>query len=577
MNQNSFAVRPRLPLRTLANLSVLCSLATTAHAETPPPAAAGAARYSIADAVRDTRPTAAAAPAPSPALLAEQREIPLSLPSTDSLRVNAFRIEGADFFPEAELQSILSPYKGRDLSLEQIQEAAGMVSQQFRNRGYPVARAYVPQQDASNGELTLRVLAGKYGDIKVNNRSLVRDDIIQREFTPLRNEAALTRAQLERATLIVRDMPGTGPGSLVVSPGKENGTSDIEVVVPEAARVTGSLNADNLDSRLVGKGRVNANININSPLDIGDQLGMSLSRTRTGGLFNAELRYNLPLAADGLRAEVDLARTTYELGQEFTDLGISGVSKAITTKLSYPLLRSLKHNRNLEAGLASGTLRDDIAYSHSSVLKRHHQAFANVEDDSVGTLFDRNARFKIRLAASFGYISIGDTTAAEYDRLGPQTAGRYSELSLRTGGQIDPAASWRLSAELTLRKALGGKSLDGSTKFVISGRSGVAAYRDSIAGDNGYMLELASKHTLPSFSGELRHQLFVFADLARVYQNYLTAPYSNGTKLSDAGLGYSVSYQSLSGKFQLAQGTGARPDGFTGDRRRILAEIGIDF
>jgi hemolysin activation/secretion protein len=572
MKPNRTLVRSRLPVQALSSLSILCTLSAPAAAQIQTP------NYGIGDAVRDTRP--AAAPSPNhtpPAALPERREQPLNLPSTDTLRIDLFRFEGADFLPEAELQAIVAPYKGRALSLEQIQEAARKIGECYRERGYPVARAYVPQQDASRGELTLRVVVGRYGSFHIDNQSLVGDHILRREFDPLLAEPALSFGRLERATLIVRDMPGTGQSTLVVSPGKESGTSDIEVLVPPAPRATASLRADNLDSNLVGRNRISAAVNVNSPLGIADALAVKLDRTQQGGLLAGTLSYDFPLAADGLRGELQLSKVRYEIGDEFAELGIHGTSNGAAAGLHYPLLRSREHSSYLRFALSTGLLRDDIDFLLSSQAKHQHQAELSLEDERYGQLAGKEAGLKLQMRINYGHIRLDDAAAAELDRLGAHTAGNYSVVNLYTQGFVNLGPRWSVSGALSMQKALGDKALEGTVKMVTAGRSGVKAYREASSGDNGYLAVLESRWQLPSPTATLNHSLSMYAEASRVFQNKALYGRHNGTRLADVALGYAASYKALRASVQLARAVGTGPEAYNGSRQRLLVDIGLIF
>ena len=87
-----------------------------------------------------------------------------------------------------------------------LYEVITRVTALYRSRGYLVARAYVPRQDASTGTLTIRVLVGQYGKVSVRNSSLVNDARIEGYFSRLGQGNAVHRDDLERAMLLVGDV-----------------------------------------------------------------------------------------------------------------------------------------------------------------------------------------------------------------------------------------------------------------------------------------------------------------------------------------------------------------------------------
>ncbi len=186
MNPTCLAFPSRLRPPALATLCALCLCAHESHGQALP-----LPNYGIGDAVRETQPPRAPAPskaAPAPVIVAPQ-ERPLNLPAGETLMVREFRVEeGAGLVSPAELQAALDAYKGRALSMAEIEQATATVTALYRDHGYLVARAYVPRQDASGGMLVVRVLVGAYGNFTLKNRSLVRDSVLNDVFAPLKGQ-----------------------------------------------------------------------------------------------------------------------------------------------------------------------------------------------------------------------------------------------------------------------------------------------------------------------------------------------------------------------------------------------------
>src|SRR5262245_38579450 len=158
-------------------LHVTLAVASSALAQTPP----AAPRYNIGDAVRESEesrraplPRATAAP-----VLPRLVEPPFALKDKETLLVRSFRIDGPSLVDEAEVRAILAPYEGRKLNLAEIYEAADKITTLYRSRGWLVAKAYVPAQNARGGVLRIKLVPGQYGTVTINNESLVRSSFVQ--------------------------------------------------------------------------------------------------------------------------------------------------------------------------------------------------------------------------------------------------------------------------------------------------------------------------------------------------------------------------------------------------------------
>jgi hemolysin activation/secretion protein len=133
-------------------------------AQTPPVVP----RFNIGDAVRQADEARQSAPQPSEAavpVLPRLVEPPFTMKDKSTLLVRHFKVEGAEVVSEAEIREILTPYENRKLTLAQIYEAADKITTLYRDRGYLLAKAYVPAQNATGGTLRVKVVPGRYGSI----------------------------------------------------------------------------------------------------------------------------------------------------------------------------------------------------------------------------------------------------------------------------------------------------------------------------------------------------------------------------------------------------------------------------
>ena len=121
------------------------------------------------------------------------------------------------------------------------------------------------------------------------------------------------------------------------------------------------------------------------------------------------------------------------------------------------------------------------------------------------------------------------------------------------------------------------KNLDSSEQFNITGSNGVKAYRETVSGDSGYLLNAEARYPLPSVSG-VNHAVGPFVDHgAWRYAHGGYAQKSSDT-LTDIGLGYYMSYRFFSGKLQLTHAVGEYPSELKKESRtRLMALCMVSF
>ncbi|OPY71445.1 MAG: Heme/hemopexin transporter protein HuxB precursor [Syntrophorhabdus sp. PtaU1.Bin002] len=533
----------------------------------------------IGGAVKQATPPPAETPAkkeppPAPVITLEE-EKPFSLREGEKIFVKDFRFEGAEKAHETELLTLLAPYKGRELTMAEIMEAANKVTLFYRNKGYPVAKAYMPKQDARDGILTIRIIIGNYGKFSLKNTSPVRDFYIQGVFNRAKETApTVTKDGIERAMLLTREMPGCAIPTVTIAPGAEPGTSDFDVTVDKSQRVGGYLMADNQGSKYTGKERFYGGIYFNSPFGIADKFSVSAMTTEDSGLQSLRLSYGFPLAYNGLRVEFAAAQTTYELGGIFSDLDAKGTANILEGTISYPIKRTTNETMDLSLNLAYKELQDDLDAVELENPKDVTVATLTLQRGKYGTLFGRKFFLDMSGSVNLGALKIRDDIMKELDEAGANTSGTFSRLNLSFSGNLELTEKLSARASLKLQKILTAHNVDSTEQFFISGMTGVRAYTESIGFDNGYVANAELRYALPTFLG-ITHALGLFADHGWVHAQNGDYTTEDNVTLSDVGLGYYVSFSKLFGNIQLAQPIGKSNVRDPGTR--VLMQVGVTF
>ena len=570
--------------KTAALFLALCLLLATMISG-PANAAPATPGYDAGSALQEAKPPQQS-PVEKPQAvpeIPELKEDPFTLPEGETLYVRSFRLEGVAEADEAALQTLLEPYRDRELTLSEIYAAAGKITAYYRNKGFMVARAYVPKQDAGNGELLIQVVIGRYGEISLSNRSMCRDNVIRGIFsTAMPKLEPVSREDLERAMLLTNDLPGVGMPKIAISRGDQPGTTDFIVEVEPTPRLEGYALVDNYGSRYTGNQRLSAGLQVNEVLGFGDQLSLNGRTSKAGGLQNGQIDYRIPLGPKGWRLNLGAARTTYELGSIYRDLDATGTADTLQTGLTYPLRKTGSESLDFSIGLAARSLTDKMLGEKIN-KKRSYVGTMGLSRLKYGTLFGLRSVTALSGTFSYGQLQFPNRGQRAANEAGADTNGDFAKLNLGFRNQLQLGEKWTLSTALQGQKSLGGKNLDGSEQFTLSGPEGVRCYYSGVLGDSGYLLNAEVKYELPTIF-KLGNSVGLFTDFGRTYLedgDYTDGPH--GYRLSDAGIGYYGSYEYAAGRYLIGtvQAVWAYgPDQDTGNKEsdsRILGQIGITF
>jgi len=276
MNETRFPpARRRLPALCAARAG-LAALALPLAAWAAPVPDAGRSMRDI-ESVRPALP-----PAPAPELDLPSMPQPAAPAAAESggadaarLEVSGFRLDGNQAFGDDLLLPLLDDLKGKALTLAELRAAAGRLSAFYQERGYLLARAYLPPQDIEHGVVLIRVQEGRYGEVVLDNRSRTLDAAIRAPLSRLHPGDAVQGDALEQTLHLLADMPGIAVRG-TLRPGTQPGATDLVVEAAPGPLVDGSLEADNYGSVYTGEYRLGGSLGINSPLRLGDRLDLRL-------------------------------------------------------------------------------------------------------------------------------------------------------------------------------------------------------------------------------------------------------------------------------------------------------------
>jgi len=478
------ALALRLPSTRLAYPCLVAALTLSAgavQAQTTPPATnvPGAGQLQRQTEQTLQPPPPAVAPPSQPAEAAVDRSGPL-------MTIQRFAIEGASLIPADELARQLDPYRGRPMSLGELQAAVQTLVATYRERGW-FARVLIPPQDASAGTLRVRVIEGRFGRVISSDRAPRRADsafveaVVARRLRP---GEPYSQAELERGLLLANDLPGVRADG-VLQAGTQTGTSDLALHIQDGPLFTGQLGLNNAGSRFTGRAQANAQLALDNPSGRGDQATLTALAAERLDYLGAG--YSVPLGHDGWRASLAHTELHYRLGGGFSALDARGAARTTSLGLAYPLQRSGDASVWIGLSAEQGRYNDDTLGATLRQRRVDTAALAlwgNARDGwGGGGISD----WRVALAQS--HLTLGEPVDRMQDAAGPKAAGSAMRLSyeLRREQNFNAPLYWRIR----MAGQFASRNLDASQKMALGGPSGVRAYPgDDGLGDSAHLVQL---------------------------------------------------------------------------------------
>lgn len=361
------------------------------------------------------------------------------------------------------------------LSIDGLHGLAEQVTAHYRKQGFPFARALVPVQDLKDGRLVIAVIEGHYGQVLAKSADTPLAETVQGFLGLLETREVITSPALERATLLISDLPGVRAVP-VMKPGAQTGAGDLDVLVEQVHAPMLSVSVDNHGSRYTGPYRVQFNGAINRAFTVGDQLSFT-GIAPVQGLWVGSVNYSAPLGSDGLRVQLGVSRLHYKLREDF--VGFNGEADVRSLTLSYPLIRSRVLNLSASLAYQNKDLRDIGTFQFA-----HKKA----EVTPMTLSFDQ------RDAWLGGGLSYGALSAVS----GKVNAGAGTETF--TKWTLDVARIQQLREGWSLYgrwfQQVTKDNLDSSEKALLGGAAGVRAYPiGEAAGDKASFLQFELRYS----------------------------------------------------------------------------------
>ena len=466
--------------------------------------------------------------------------------------VKTFHISGIHALKEEELHALVLEEENKEHTLASLEKTASLLTKYYREKGYFVARAYIPKQSMKEGIIEIAVIEGNYGALKLQNNSLVNDRILQGMLDDIKDENVVSTDTLERAMLIINDTPGAKVTRADVKPGTELGTSDFLIQASETKPYNAYIVGDNYGSRYTGEYRTSIGVSANSPFGWGDKIGINGLLSTQTDLKNGKVYYNFPLMSNGLRGEVSAAKTTYSLAEEYDALDAIGNATTLEASLIYPLIRTQAETLNLTLSYDNKHMKDEIRSTNTVTKKESNALNLGANYTETSSLFGLPSGTNASLIFTFGHLSFDNADALVIDQAGAKTDGGYSKVVATLEKSLAFDETYSMTGSLRFQKALGGKNLDGSEDFSLGGAYGVRAFPDGeLSAENGYIAGLELFYALPSYES-ITSKASIFADSGYAKMENSTGA-TEPRQLSDMGLGYQASYKEFFAKAQLAR------------------------
>ena len=464
--------------------------------------------------------------APLPDVTAPTSEQPQSEEALQIL-IKRVQLQGVHLLDEHALLEALAPSLGKSYSMQGLQKLVDVVTDFYSAHGF-IVQAYLPEQSIQEeGVLIIQVLEAKLGNVKVENkgRQARISDERAADYVLTQNPVgqSLSIVSIAKGEALLNDLSGIKASSALEA-GEKEGETNVHLSLSRTSLIDARMETKNGGSRSTGVAQVVASVAVNSPFNMGDQVGF-YGLYSEGSTFN-QLMYSLPIGYRGLRLTMTANYLDYETIGKWN--GSIGDAWVLGANLSYPIKRSQSTNANLTAGVEKkGYLNLVSNEINSSYQIQNLNLGGNVNhyDNLLG-----GGVTNVSGNLIFGHLDFSSDPLTKFQdsKDGPFTKFTFNVARV----QVLPVDGFQLN--VNLNGQLSADNLNSSEKFYLGGPNGVRAYPVAQAdGSQGMLASIELQKQLP------QHLLAsVFFDAGRVQQ--YKDPYNDVQTSTGASNTYSL-------------------------------------
>lgn len=463
-----------------------------------------------------------------------------------SFVLKALEVQGVQSIGKEIIKDLYEDKIGSEISLLEIYKIAEDITQLYSSKGYVLSRAIVPAQEIDKGNVKIKVVEGKIGEVKLEGE-IPNKKFISPALDRITEATPLNVYELEKQILLLNDLAGVKFRSILQPAGKE-GVVNL-ILVAEEVKYENQVYVNNYGSKFVGplQGVVKLGYNHSILLPFNQTEFSYIMSKHKDELKYFDFAHSLPLNTLGTKLSLRASNSKVKPGYTQKRSEIDGRSNTYDASISQSIIRSRIQNFSASFGVSA---KDN-------------------KTDTLRTPFVREKIRSLRLSATydriddFRGINVASATYSKGLRIFGSSGRNERNLS-RAKGRPDfqkyEGSLTRyqvLPADLSLLGTLIGQytsdPLLSAEEFGYGGSSFGRAYDSSeILGDRGFagMAELRYD-AIPKVLG-LKIQPFIFYDFGRIWN--IDTGQEKFANASSGGVGFRLDHPiGIFGIFNVAQ------------------------
>lgn len=362
--------------------------------------------------------------------------------------VKRFDVKGAEVVSLKEIEGLTQPYLDEVHTVKEYMELASKITKLYRDKGYPLSFAYVPAQTFANHVVQIDVIEGYVGKLVMEGDFGNSEERIREIVRPLLEEKPLRVEILDRATGLLRLVPGLGLQAYLPLPKTKDGAAIMTIKASRRA-----ISAVGRFESLRPKTRAIVSLQTNSHGPAAEQANLTALLSEDDEEYYAA-SYSQLLGSNGLRFKVEGSFYNGDSDEDYpAGLERDVMSLRLSTSLSYPLIADRQQTLMGSIGVNAINYEDRIQSSETlrSLTTKTNSRSLTLAADYTLTHSDKSLGLQLSLSKGLDAMGASKSVRTNFpvNGLGENPTDLDFE-KVNIGATLRNAWSWRIGTSLSL-------------------------------------------------------------------------------------------------------------------------------
>ncbi|MGG7448516.1 ShlB/FhaC/HecB family hemolysin secretion/activation protein [Kosakonia oryzendophytica] len=406
------------------------------------------------------------------------QSLPASQPGGPCFAIHTITLSGVTLISAKAQQKLTAPWQNRCLNMAKITELTAAISDWYISRGYITSRAFLTEQDLSQGELRIVVLEGKLRHIRLDGDS---PRMLKMVFPGLEGKV-LNLRDIEQGMEQINRLR-SNPVQIEIVPDSEPGYSTVNLTATPEFPLSASVSLDNSGQKSTGENQLNGSLGGNNLLGVADKWFVSGGRSSDFATGYDAQSFQAGVSVPWGYSLLDYSYAWSNYRTTLINMGYPWMSTGDTKTHRLNLSRVVFRNGDIKTALSAGiTQRSSRNWLNDAPLTSSTRNLSSLQLGVSHTQKILGGVATFNPAYSHGTPWFNAET--DEDKTGDVPRAQFRKWSLSASFQRP------LTNDLLWLTSLYGQwspdRLYGSERLTLGGESSVRGFKEQyISGDNG--------------------------------------------------------------------------------------------